>query len=42
MKVLVMRFHDLNADRVNFVYDLCEVLKVDIKNFFKCFYAKEP
>ena len=35
MKVLVMKFHDLIADRVSFVYDLYEVLNVDIKNFVK-------
>ena len=35
MKVLVMKFHDLNADHVSFVYDLYEVLNVDIKNLVK-------
>ena len=30
-----MKFHDLNADHVSFVYDLYEVLDVDIKNFIK-------
>ena len=35
MKVLVMKFHDLNTDRVSFVYDLYEFLNVDIKNFVK-------
>ena len=30
-----MKFHDLNADHVCFVYDLYEVLNVDIKNFVK-------
>ena len=40
MKVLVMRFHDLNANRVNFVYDLYEVLNVDLKNFLNAFTQK--
>ena len=35
MKVLDMKFHDLNTDRVSFVYDLYEVLNDDIKNFVK-------
>ena len=30
-----MKFHDLNADDVSFVYDLYEVLNVDIKNVVK-------
>ena len=30
-----MKFHDLNMDHVGFVYDLYEVLNVDIKNFVK-------
>ena len=30
-----MKFHDLNADRVSFVYDLMKFLNVDIKNFVK-------
>ena len=30
-----MKFHDLNSDHVGFVYDLYEVLIVDIKNFVK-------
>ena len=30
-----MKFHDLNTDRVSIVYDLYEVLNVDIKNFIK-------
>ena len=34
-KVLDMKFHDLNTDHVSFVYDLYEVLNVDIKNFVK-------
>ena len=33
--MLDMKFHDLNADYVSFVYDLYEVLNVDIKNFVK-------
>ena len=33
--MLDMKFHDLNTDRVRFVYDLYEVLNVDIKNFVK-------
>ena len=35
MKVLVMKFHDLNTDRVSFVYDFMKFLNVDIKNFVK-------
>ena len=35
MKVLDTKFHDLDSDRVSFVYDLYEVLNVDIKNFVK-------
>ena len=31
--MLDMKFHDLNAGHVSFVYDLYEVLNVDIKNF---------
>ena len=42
VKVLDMKFHDLNSEHVSFVYDLYEVLNVDIKNFVKSFYAKEP
>ena len=30
-----MKLYDLIADRVSFVYDLYEVLNVDIKNFVK-------
>ena len=30
-----MKFHDLNADHVSFVYDLYVVLNVGIKNFVK-------
>ena len=30
-----MKFHDLNTDRVSFVYDLFEDKNVDIKNFVK-------
>ena len=33
--MLDTKFHDLNTDRVSFVYDLYEVLNVDIKNFVK-------
>ena len=33
--MLDTKFHDLNTDRVSFVYDLYEVLNVDIKNFIK-------
>ena len=33
--MLDTKFHDLNTDCVNFVYDLYEVLNVDIKNFVK-------
>ena len=35
MKVLVMRFHDLNMDHVSFVYDLFEDKNVDIKNLVR-------
>ena len=35
VKVLDMKFHDLSSDHVSFVYDLYEVLHVDIKNFVK-------
>ena len=35
MKVLDMKFHDLNTGHVSFIYDLYEVLHVDIKNFVK-------
>ena len=35
MKVLDMKFHDLNTGHVSFVYDFYEVLNVDIKNFVK-------
>ena len=35
-----MKFHDLIADRVNFVYDLYKVLNVDIKNFVKVLLCK--
>ena len=27
-----MKFHDLNTDHVSFIYDLYEVLNVEIKN----------
>ena len=30
-----MKFHDLNTDRVSFVYDLRKFINVDIKNFVK-------
>ena len=41
--MLVTKFHDLNTDRVSFVYVLYEVLNVDIKNFVKnAFTQKEP
>ena len=40
MKVLDMKFHDLDLDRVSFVYDLYEVLNVDIKNFVKMLLRK--
>ena len=40
MKVLVMKCHDLIADHVSFVYDLYEVLNVDIKNFVKMLLRK--
>ena len=33
--MLDTKFNDLNTDRVSFVYDLYEVLNVDIKNFVK-------
>ena len=33
--MLVMKFHDLIMDHVSFVYDLYEVLNVDINNFVK-------
>ena len=35
MKVLDMKFHDLNTGHVSFVYDLYEILYVDLKNFVK-------
>ena len=38
--MLVTKFHDLNTDRVSFVYDLYEVLNVDIKNFVKMILRK--
>ena len=40
MKVLDTKFHDLDSDRVSFVYDLYEVLNVDIKNFVKMLLRK--
>ena len=39
--MLDMKFHDLNAGHVSFVYDLYEVLNVDIRILLKSFYAKE-
>ena len=30
-----MKFHDLNMDHVSFIYDLYEVLNVEIKNFVR-------
>ena len=39
--MLVTKFHDLNTDRVSFVYDLYEVLIVDIKNFVKMLLRKK-
>ena len=33
--MLDTKFHDLITDRVSFVYDLYEVLNVDINNFVK-------
>ena len=38
--MLDTKFHDLNADRVSFVYDLYEVLNVDIKNFIEVLLRK--
>ena len=36
MKVLDIKFHDLNTDRVSFVYDLMKFfLNVNIKTFVK-------
>ena len=40
MKVLYMKFHDLNTGHVSFVYDLFKVLNVDIKNFVKVLLRK--
>ena len=36
-----MKFHYLYADHVSFVYDLYEVLNVDIKNFVKVLLRKK-
>ena len=33
--MLDTKFHDFNADRVSFVYDLFEEKNVDIKDFVK-------
>ena len=30
-----MKFHDLNMDHVSFIYDLYEVLNVEILNFVR-------
>ena len=30
-----MKFHDFNMDNVSFIYDLYEVLNVEIKNFVR-------
>jgi len=30
-----MKFHDLNMDHVSFIYDLYEVLNVEIQNFVR-------
>ena len=38
--MLDTKFHDLNTDRVSFVYDLYEVLNFDIKNFVKVLLRK--
>ena len=38
--MLHTKFHDLNTDRVSFVYDLYEVSNVDIKNFVKMLLRK--
>ena len=35
MKVLDMKFHDLNTDHVSFVYDLFEDKNIDIKNLVR-------
>ena len=40
MKVLVMKFHDLIADHVSFVYDLFEDKNVDIKNLVRVLLRK--
>ena len=39
--MLVTKFHDFNRDHVSFVYDLYEVLNVDIKNFVKTLLRKK-
>ena len=38
--MLDTKFHDLNTDCVSFVYDLYEVLNIDIKNFVKMLLRK--
>ena len=35
-----MKFHDLNMDHVSFIYDLYEVLNVEIQNFVRAFTQK--
>ena len=35
-----MKFHDINEDHVSFVYDLYEVLNVDIQIFVKMLLRK--
>ena len=40
VKELDMKFHDLYADHVSFVYNLMKFLMLT-KNFVKSFYAKE-
>ena len=35
MKVLVMKFHDLNTDHVSFVYNLFDDKNIDIKNLVR-------
>ena len=35
MKVLDMKFHDLNTDHVSFIYDLFDDKNVEIKNLVR-------
>ena len=35
VKVLDMKFHDLNTDHVSFIYDLDEELNVEVKNLVR-------